>query len=181
MHPESVEAFWTSFDDICSKLSDIGHIDVCEEESNAKILVFVSKIKVIDFIVLIMFMKNIMYHTNMMCNTLQVEEIDVSGATEEMKIAYSSLNTIRSNTENLKNEVDAALAFAKSMDTDDLSDFNEVRRRRRMPKRFDENPDSTVVLDIYQYYSKEIIAVLNTMLSVIREKYENVESSFKNF
>ena len=111
-----------------------------------------------------------------MCNTLQVEEIDVSGATEEMKIAYSLLNTIRSNTENLKNEVDA-----KSMDTDDLSDFNEARRRRRMPKRFDENPDSTVVLDIYQYYSKEIIAVLNAMLSVIREKYENVESSFKNF
>ena len=132
MHLGSVEVFWTSFDDICSKLSDIGHSDVCEEESNAKTLVFVSKIKLIDFILLIMFMKNIMYRTNMMCNTLQVEEIDVSGATAEMKIAYSSLNAIRSNTENFKNEVDAALAFAKSMDIDDLLDFNVVHRRRRM-------------------------------------------------
>ena len=98
-----------------------------------------------------------------------------------MKISYSSLNGIRNNTEDLKNEVDAALAFAKSMNIDGLTGFNKMHRRRRKPKRLDENPDSVVVLNIYRYYAKETIAVLDTVLSVLRGKYENVESSLKPF
>ena len=92
-----------------------------------------------------------------------------------MKISYSSLNGIRNNTEDLKNEVDAALAF------DGLTGFNKMHRRRRKPKILDENPDSVVVLNIYRYYAKETIAVLDTVLSVLRGKYENVESSLKPF
>ena len=34
-------------------------------------------------------MKNIMYKTRMMCDTLQAKELDVSGAIYKMKNAYS--------------------------------------------------------------------------------------------
>ena len=98
-----------------------------------------------------------------------------------MKISYLTLNGIRNNTKDLKNEIDAALAFAKSMNIDGLTDFNKMHRRRRKPKRLDENPDFTVVLNIYRYYAKETIAVLDAMLSVLRGKYEDVESLLKPF
>ena len=52
------------------------------------------------FIVSIIFIKNLMYKTKIICDTLQAEEFDVSGAIEEMKIAYSSLNGIRNLNEN---------------------------------------------------------------------------------
>ena len=70
---ESAEAFWTSFDYICSAWSGIGHSDVCEEEGKGKALGLLTKVKGIDFIVSIMFMKNIMYKTTMMCNALKAE------------------------------------------------------------------------------------------------------------
>lgn len=41
-----------------------------------------------------------MYKAKIICDTLQAEEFDVSGAIEEMKIAYSSLNGIRNLNEN---------------------------------------------------------------------------------
>ena len=86
-----------------------------------------------DFIVSVMFMQNIMHKTKMMCDALQAEELDISGAVEEM------------------NEVNAALAFVKFMNIDGLADFNKVQRRRRNSKRFDENLDSEFVLGIYRY------------------------------
>ena len=117
-----------------------------------------------------------------MCCILQAEERNVSGDIEEIKIAYSSPNWIRINTEDLKNEVDTALSFAKSIDINGLADFNKTNRmRRRKPKKLDENPDSVVTVDISQYYAKKIIAVLGTMLFLLREKYDNVESSCKTF
>ena len=67
-HPQSVETFWTSFDDICSTFSDIGNTDLCEEEGKAKSLGLLAKIKAIDFIVSIILMKNIMYKTRMVCD-----------------------------------------------------------------------------------------------------------------
>ena len=114
-----------------------------------------------------------------MCNALQAGKLNVSGAIEEMKTAYSALNGIRNNTEDSNNEVVAAQTFAKFMDINCLADFNKVHRRGRKPKRLDENPDSTFILDIYQYYAKEIIAVFDPMLSALIEKYE--KSSFKPF
>lgn len=115
-----------------------------------------------------------------MCCILQAEELDVSGVIEEIKIAYSSLNWIGINTADLKNEADTALSFAKSKDINGLADFNKTNRmRRRKPKKLAENPDSAVTVDISQYYSKKIIAVLGTMLLLLREKYDNVESFCK--
>ena len=84
-----------------------------------------------------------------MCCILQAEERNVSGDIEEIKIAYSSPNWIRINTEDLKNEVDTALSFAKSIDISGLADFNKTNRmRRRKPKKLDENPDSAVTVDL---------------------------------
>ena len=82
----------------------------------------------------------------------------------------------------MKNEVDTALSFAKSIDINGLADFNKTNRmRRRKPKKLDENPDSAVTVDIPQHYAKKIIAVLGTMLLLLKEKYDNVESSCKTF
>lgn len=53
-------------------LSDIGHSDVCEEESEAKSLNLLIKIKGIYFIVSTIFMNKIMYKTKMMCDALEI-------------------------------------------------------------------------------------------------------------
>ena len=81
-------------------MSDIGHSDVSEEEEKVKALGLLTKIKEMGFVVSIIFIKNLMYKTKIICDTLQAEEFDVSGAIEEMKIAYSSLNGIRNLNEN---------------------------------------------------------------------------------
>lgn len=65
----------------------------------------------------------------------------------------------------MKNEVDATLAFAKSMDFDELANFSKVHSKIRKPKRLNENLYFSVVTNIYWYYAKEIITVVDPICS----------------
>ena len=143
-----------------------------------------NKIKSFDFILALMFMKNIMYKTKYMVDVLQTETLDISGAIITMESTQKILEGIKNNSCEQKDMVDAALAFAKTLGVTGEEEFRRVHRPRRLPKRFvdDSNTESnTEEVTLYSYYCKEIEAVLDMLISVLNSKCENLKSKFKPF
>ena len=183
--PESVKAVWVSYDGICIVLDEIRHShgkfdSLTISKANGLLL----KIKSLDFIVGIMFMKNIMYKTKEMVDILQAEQLDISGALIAMGSTLKILELIKSDTDAQKNQLDAALKFAETQGVNGEEEFSRVHRLRKRPKRYDNNPESNTEAEgvtLYSYYCKEMNAVLDTMIFVLNSKYENIKSSFKPF
>ena len=127
-------------------------------------------------------MKNIMFKTKLMVDVLQKETLDVSGAIISMKSTLEILKFIKDDSDNQNNMLEAALEFAKKQDVNGEEEFNRVHRLRRRPIRLGINPDlDTEEVTLYSYYTKEMVAVLDMMISVLNTKCENLKSSFKPF
>ena len=52
---------------------------------------------------------------------------------------------------------------------------------RKLPKNVDDNPDTTAEITLYPFYRKEMNLVLDTMIKVLKTRYENIKLSFKDF
>lgn len=180
--PEAVEAFWKSYEDVVEVLDEIRNATKkYDSETRTKANGLFFKVKSLDFIVALMFMKNIMYKTKHMVDVLQTEELDVSGALISMNSTLKILGSMRTNTEDQKHLIEAALNFAKTVDVNGEEEFKRVHRRRKLPKRLDDTPDSCADFTVFSYYSKEMNVVLDMMISVLSSKCENLKSSFKYF
>lgn len=180
--PEAVEAFWRSYEEICEVLDEMTNATKkYDSETRTKAHGLYIKIKSFDFIIVLMFMKNVMYKTKHMVDVLQTEELDVSGALISMESTLKILQSMRSNAEEQKHFVEAALNFARGVDVDGHEEFKRVHRRRKLPKKLDDNPASSAEFTLYSYYNKEMNAVLDVMISVLDSKCENLRSSFKPF
>ena len=181
--PDAVNAVWVSYDQICEALDVIRDPQSkFDSLTRSKANGLFSKIKSFDFIVAIFFMKNIMFKTKLMVDVLQKETLDVSGAIISMESTLEILKFIKDDSDNQNNMLEAALEFAKKQDVNGEEEFNRVHRLRRRPIRLGINPDlDTEEVTLYSYYTKEMVAVLDMMISVLNSKCENLKSSFKPF
>ena len=109
---------WASYKQICCSLEEISCDECFDKESKTKAFGILTKIKSFDFIFAIMFMKNVMYKMKLMIDTLQTEELDVSGALLVMAETKESLECIRKDESGVNNEIQAACSFAKQFDVD---------------------------------------------------------------
>ena len=182
--PDAIVAFWKSFHEICKALEEISnpqsnYDSITKSKANG----LLNKIKSFDFIMALMFMKNIMSKTKYMVDVLQTETLDISGAIITMKSTKEILEGISNNSSEQKNLVDAALAFAETLGVSGEEEFRRVHRPRRLPKRFDDSDieSNTEEITLYSYYSKEMKVVLDMLTSVLNSKFENLKSKFKPF
>ena len=80
-----------------------------------------------------------------------------------------------------ENLIESALNFGRSVDVDGEEEFKKVHRKRKPPKKLDENPSTSAEFSLLSYYKKEINEVLDMMISVLTSKYDNLKVSFKSF
>ena len=180
--PESIEAFWRSYEEICEVLDDIRKATKkYDAETRTKAIGLFYRIKSFDFIVALIFIKNIMYKTKHMVGVLQTEELDASGALISMNSTLTIFESMRSNAEEPEYLIEAALNFARSVDVDGEDEFKRVHQKRKLPKRLDDSPDSSAEFSLFSYYRMEMNEVVDMMISVLASKYENFKSSFKSF
>jgi hypothetical protein len=63
--------------------------------------------------------------------------------------------------------------YAKtSFQIDAKEEFTRSHRVRRIPRRYDENPQETTAFTFYQYYRKEFKGVLDVLISQFRDKMQ---------
>ena len=160
-----------------NQVASIGHI--CDKESKTKAFGLLTKINSFDFIFATMFMKNVMYKMQLMIDTLQTEELDVSGALLVMAETKESLERIRKDESGVNNEVQAACSFAKQFDVDAEYDFRKIHRKRVPPRRLDEASETAADLTMASFYRKEVFTFVDTMSSVLSPKISSLEDSFR--
>ena len=93
---------WVSYEPIYDSLNDIRSNKKYESSSRTKANGLFLKIRSLDFLVAILFMKNIRNKTKSMVDTLQKEQLDVSGAIKVMESTQNMLERIKNYTDGQK-------------------------------------------------------------------------------
>jgi protein-tyrosine-phosphatase len=124
-------------------------------------------------------MKNIMYKTKQMTETLQSEDLNVMDAILIMESTVKSLENVSNDIEGMNAEIQAASSFAEKVGTDVDSDFRRHHRQRKPPRRIDDNPNTTASLNVESFYRKEFKAVLDTQINTFTDVLENCAAKIK--
>ena len=171
---ESIKSVWNSYEAILDSLSNLERSDDGSTASGlrAKLLRF-------DFIVTIMFMKNIMYKSKRMTETLQSQDLNVIDAITTVETTVKSLEIAKNDIDGMNAEIKAAASFAEKLGIDVDSDFRRHHRQRRAPRRIHDNPDTAANLDVESFYRKEFKAVLDTQISTFTDVLENCVATIK--
>ncbi len=177
--PESIEAVWRSLETIIEALKALYSSEDADGDTKTKASGLLSRMLRFDFIVSLMFAKNVFIKTKMMTKVLEKETLDITGAIEALQITEKSIQQIRESDMQLSNLVQAAVSFASTFEVDANAEYRKFHRKRRMPRRLDENHNTTAELEMPLFYRKEFTAVLDVLLAQIHTKTENIQCAFK--
>jgi predicted metal-dependent hydrolase len=137
------------------------------------------KITAFDFIVSIMFMKNVMFKVKLLTETLETEDLNIIDAAAMIKSTIDTLETININPKSMDDLIRSAKQFSKSFGIDAEADFIKHHRRRLKPKRIDSNNDNQASLTLETFYRSEFKIVLDNLINSIKENLEKCIGSLK--
>ncbi|KAL4085391.1 hypothetical protein QTP88_027250 [Uroleucon formosanum] len=92
-----------------------------------------------DFIVSLVFMKNIMYKLKSLTETLETKSLCVIDAAVLIEATIKNLEDINSDSERRNDLIDSAILFAANLGIDSESDFKVHHRTRKQPTWLDPN------------------------------------------
>ena len=166
---ESIQAVWISYEAIVEALEEI-----LTKPVDAKTRVHASgllkKIKQLDFIASIMFMKNVMLKTSKLAEALQAEELNILDALKNTRSTISVLKRFKASESEMNDQIKASCKFAEKIGIDPEEDFKKHHRKRRKPARADDNPNTQVDLTMPQHFRKEFKSVLDTFINMFEDK-----------
>ena len=129
----------------------------------------------VDFVIALMFMKNIMPQLHIMHATLQAEELNIIDAMTIIEGTVSLMRTVRNDEAAMDEQIDAAITFLNKVGCEDpVQEFRRKHRRRQVPIRFDQNR-TTAEVQLHQFYRMEFNKFLDL---VITEYGDNLNSCF---
>ena len=170
---ELIKSVWSGYEAILDSLEKL------EESGDANASGLHSKLLRFDFIVSIMFMKNVMYKTKQMTETLQSEDINVMDAITIIESTVKSLETINNDIDGMNAEIKAVNYLLKKLGTDVESDFRRYHHARKPPRQIDDNPNATANLSVESYYRKEFKAVLDTQITTFADAVDKCSITIK--
>ena len=161
---ESIRAVWTSYQLIMNALSTIQNSG--DFDNGTKVIAKGLHDKMIsaDFVLSIMFMKNIMSKTKQMTEALQAEELNIVDAMTIIRATVEILKGINDDSHSMDDEIHAGIAYAGKLGGDPEAEFNRKHRVRRRPRRIEDNPDSQATLTMMEFYRREFKTVLDTQI-----------------
>jgi hypothetical protein len=178
---ESVKAVWRSLDAILDVLEILeGSKD---GETKTKAANLLNSVRNIDFICGIMLLKNVMFKMKMLSDFLQGETVDAAGALVAMSSTDGVLKRMRSDDNEINDEIEAAIIVARNLGTEPLADFSRLHRLRRPSRRLDDNPSTAtpVLNDITAFYRCEFFKFIDSLISTLGEKSQSLTNVFQPF
>ncbi|KAL4090905.1 hypothetical protein QTP88_025663 [Uroleucon formosanum] len=163
---ESIRAVWTYLVAIVDTLEYINNSNSFDNLTKTKAIGLKKKILNFDFFVSLIFMKNIMYKVKHLTESLETKELNVCDAAVLIKSTISSLQKIRSETENMDNMISSAKITAQSFGVDSDTDFNRYHRIRKRPQRLDRNADNSAPYELLNFYRQQFNLVLDTLINL---------------
>ena len=162
---ESIQAVWTSFEVIVDVLQTIKNCSEADKPTQTQALGLRKRMLSLDFVVAIMFMKNIAYKTKSLVEQLQTVELNILDATGLVEGTLSIMENIRTDDKMMDDQIESSLIFARSLGIDPGNDYNRHHRPRRAPRRIDEQAGTAAVFSLQQFYRKQFREVLDSLTS----------------
>ncbi|XP_050298067.1 uncharacterized protein LOC126740374 [Anthonomus grandis grandis] len=168
---ETLKAISISYEEILQLLEDISNANdySIDNKSKSKALGLYKRMLCFDFIVCLMFLKNIFYKMKIITEILEQDDLNIIDAVNMISLTCTSLRNIRNSEEDVNNLIESAIQFAVKLNVDPETDFRKHHRRRLVPKKIDTNRDSSVNIPYKQFYRKEFYLVLDTLIKFLDE------------
>ena len=171
---ESIRAVWISYEIVIDTLDDIKNFEGGDRDARRTSVNLLDRIKSFEFYLSLLFMKDIMYKTKIV--VLEVQEIDqdILASLDVMRQTRDAMLRIREDNVGLDGIISAAADKCKSVGIDVDYEFLKKHRRRKLPKRFDENTEnaSAPAPLFNQHYRQEMFKVVDHLVSDIEEVSE---------
>eukprot|EP00112_Aurelia_sp_Birch-Aquarium-sp1_P023237 Seg6841.1 transcript_id=Seg6841.1/GoldUCD/mRNA.D3Y31 product="hypothetical protein" protein_id=Seg6841.1/GoldUCD/D3Y31 len=142
---DSIRAVWRSFEGVIAALEALDESEGAKTKMKAAGLL--KRVKKIDFIVMLMFMKNVMVKTNILTQELLSVEINILDTLEAAQATIATLQHMRGDFNGLDQEIQAALVFSEKCGIDGKAQFEKHHQPQRIPNRIEERPENAAVLD----------------------------------
>ena len=173
---ESVVAVWISFETIQKTLNVIWESENFDKKTKDKAISLTWNLQSVDFVISLMFMKNIMPRMHQMTLALQSEELNIIDALVIIESTVKLLKSIREDESAMNELIDAGIVFLRKISSEDpVNEFRWKHRRLPTPICFDKNPETTAEFQMHQFYRMEFYKFLDL---IIKEYGENLSSCF---
>ena len=172
---ESIQAVWTSFEVILDVLHTVSN--KADIKAKTQALSLKKKMLSLDFIIALMFMKNIAYKTKSLVVQLQSVDLNILDATGLVHGTLSILQKLRDDDKMIDDQIEASVIFPRNIEIDVETDFNRHHRTRKAPRRVDEQAETTSVFSLHDYYRNQFREVLDVLTSRMREHLVQCQKS----
>ncbi|CAF4097276.1 unnamed protein product [Rotaria sordida] len=178
---QSIRSIYESIDEILEALNMItdDHITF-DQESRQQANSIIINIKTFNFFTYLVFMKNLMCMTNSITTQLQAEKLDLITAGELLTQTIKLLETERSNEINLNNLVLISEKMTKKYGIDPESEFSRKHRKRKPPKRLDDNPQTTYQFTRIEYYRTIFRQVFDQLITEYKQVLTSIDSNVRS-
>lgn len=117
------------------------------------------KLHSFDFIVSLIFMKNIMYKLKALTETLETKKLSLVDAATLIDTTINILEEINSDTDSMNNLIDSAISFSKTLGINPDNDFKIHHRHKKPPTWLDKNSKTQIEINMHTFYRKEFKCV----------------------
>ena len=117
------------------------------------------KITSFNFLVMLMFMKNVMRMTK--CLTIEVQGIDINiiDTFENLKTTIITLKHIRNDRDDLDNQIQVAKIVAEAHHIDP-TEYDQHHGQRKTSRRIDDCSETAAQLSLVNHYRKNLLLFL---------------------
>lgn len=177
---ESIKAVWNSFEALCISLSNIySNSSYFDGPTRTRALGLNKKMLSFDFIVSLIFMKNIMYKLKMLTETLEKKNLCIIDAANLIDVTINSLDDINKDNGAMDNLIESAISFSSALGIDPEADFKLHHRQKKPPAWLDPNSNTQVIYDIKTFYRKEFKCVLSTLINLSKDNLKSCIEKIK--
>eukprot|EP00794_Sanderia_malayensis_P019802 gene19802-21742_t len=162
--PESIRAVWISFEQTQNALCKIKESAKFDTKTKASARSLHSKMESADFIIAIMFMKNIMMKSKLMTEALQAPDLNIIDAMTIICSTVHSLKRINEDSEAMNDLIEAGIQFTQKVGGNAHEEFKRKHRVRRRPTRIEEHPETDCKMNIIMFYRRGFKEVLEIQI-----------------
>lgn len=164
---ESIEAIWRSFEAIKDALAVIESMK-CDTTTTRKASSLLKKILDFNFVFAIMFMRLVMTKTQILTTEMQKPELNILDALTLIDATVTSLEKIRNSEDEMNNQIQSSVEFAKSLGLKPEEEFAR-KRPRRVSIRVDDRPETAAAIQFQEYHRKGMCEVLDSLIMEYRD------------
>ena len=168
---ETIRAVNTSYEAIVDVLDDMASSSEVHGKSRTKALGLKKRVLSFDFILSLMFMKNILYKMKVLTECLESEELNAIDAVGLIQSTVKSLESVNADENAMNMLIQGARSFSITCGLDPETEF-DCHHRPRNPSRRINDGCSAAVLTFETFYRRQFKLVLDTLIMRLKSNVQ---------